>query len=359
MVKALQGSWVNIDCPGERYAVAGHNVTRTDGQGSRHFTLHWDNRRKQLQWGTRGRLYLTWLDGGSVAWVPPRHNAIRAWRWRKVVPPPPASARPVSPPRWCPPAPGPTAAPDHVMAQNHSSQGQAHFHSSGGVSYHGTGNAGGSGLHGGACTAGSHRHLEFRHGHHGANSHYPQQHHQQQYAHQNPQQYSAATALSGGHGPWRRPSAGHRHRSQPYGGYHASRGDAAGPHGGRRGYGASSSSRSSDNEAQRLACGLCSGEVFDLLFREITPEDYDMLLRLDETVTRQTASASSIDRLPTSKGEEVLGEDCCVCLAAFETEDVVATLPCRHRFHQKCIAKWLGECRKTCPMCGEEALIDS
>jgi len=111
-----------------------------------------------------------------------------------------------------------------------------------------------------------------------------------------------------------------------------------------------------NSERSRLVCGLLPGEVFDLLFREITPEDYDMLLRLDETVPRPTASSSSIEQLPTLRGKEVLGEECSVCLASFECDDVVAVLPCRHRFHRSCISKWLAECRRACPLCGEEAL---
>lgn len=104
---------------------------------------------------------------------------------------------------------------------------------------------------------------------------------------------------------------------------------------------------------------MMPGEVFDLLFREITPEDYDMLLRLDEKVSRPTASATSIDELPAVRTKEVLGEECAVCLAAFEVEDLVAALPCRHRFHRACISKWLAECRRACPLCGDEALPTS
>lgn len=97
-----------------------------------------------------------------------------------------------------------------------------------------------------------------------------------------------------------------------------------------------------------------ASEVFDLLHRDITPEDYEMLLRLDEQVERRTASASTVESLPTMRGEDVLGEDCSVCLSAFEADDIVASLPCQHRFHRDCIAKWLSECRCKCPLCGEE-----
>lgn len=103
-----------------------------------------------------------------------------------------------------------------------------------------------------------------------------------------------------------------------------------------------------------MPCGLSASEVEDLLFREITPEDYDMLLRLDEMVAKPTASASSIESLPTTEGERVLGEECTVCLVPFEADDVVASLPCRHNFHRRCITKWLAECKRACPLCGAE-----
>jgi hypothetical protein len=93
----------------------------------------------------------------------------------------------------------------------------------------------------------------------------------------------------------------------------------------------------------------------DLLFREITPDDYETLLRLDDTVARPTASTASIDKLPVLKGEDALGEDCAVCLTSFDASDVLIMLPkCKHRFHRGCITKWLSECRNKCPLCGDE-----
>ncbi|CAK0846338.1 unnamed protein product, partial [Prorocentrum cordatum] len=80
----------NVDCPRERYTVEGQRgrqrgrrchhqrgrrprprrrplaawplegmrVTRADGRGTQHFTLHWDPHSQRLQWGTHGRLWL-------------------------------------------------------------------------------------------------------------------------------------------------------------------------------------------------------------------------------------------------------------------------------------------------------------
>jgi len=105
------------------------------------------------------------------------------------------------------------------------------------------------------------------------------------------------------------------------------------------------------------ACGLSQRELLDLLFRDITPEDYDTLLRLDENNTKSNiASEDAVARLPTFSGKEHVGENCTVCMCTFDKDDEVTELPCRHRFHKACISKWLSECRQACPICGSQNL---
>lgn len=104
-----------------------------------------------------------------------------------------------------------------------------------------------------------------------------------------------------------------------------------------------------------LPCGLRASQVSDILFRELTPEDYDMLLQLDETVVKApSVSRSSVDKLPTARHEDFCGESCTVCLVALEKNDSVSVLPCRHLFHHVCISKWLTEQRPVCPLCSTE-----
>lgn len=115
--------------------------------------------------------------------------------------------------------------------------------------------------------------------------------------------------------------------------------------------GAPSSSRSH----MRMPCGLLASEVSDLLFRDITPDDYEMLLQLDENVPRPTASQALVDSLPHASFEDCLGETCAVCLTAFESCDSITYIPsCKHKFHRGCISKWLLERNKVCPLCGNE-----
>lgn len=255
LMKVIQGAWMNMDCPGERYLVVGHHVIRNDLQGCRRFSLHWDPGRRQLQWGTQSRLYLACLGEGMVAWVPLR-NTSRAWRWQRLAAPTMAmSPQVVS--AWS----GPAMRSHHLVVQ--------------------------------------------------------------------------ADSFSG-YGPWRRP-------------YSMRRWDSEGPGWFRGGWGFSPRRNRSYNRnfgrnsgfqdhGSRLACGLSSAEVSDLLFRDITPEDYEILLRLDETVSRPTASASSIDSLEKASGKDLVGESCSVCLMVFEESDVAAVLPCR-----SCPAR-LGAC---------------
>jgi len=97
-------------------------------------------------------------------------------------------------------------------------------------------------------------------------------------------------------------------------------------------------------------------EVYDLLSRDITPEDYDLLLRLDSTLAKPAASAERVEELPSVSYEVFQGGSCSVCITPFEKHDVVASLPCRHNFHRTCISKWLAECKRTCPLCAREAV---
>jgi hypothetical protein len=99
-------------------------------------------------------------------------------------------------------------------------------------------------------------------------------------------------------------------------------------------------------------------EVFDLFSREITPDDYEMLLRLDKDVVKKpVASADSISGLPVVPFSEAEGGSCAVCLAGFEAGDSIAALPCKHHFHRACITRWLAECRRTCPLCSADCDI--
>ena len=50
--------------------VTGQRVRRTNSQGTREFSIHWDPGRLSWQWGRHGRLTMQWLGIDSIAWVP-------------------------------------------------------------------------------------------------------------------------------------------------------------------------------------------------------------------------------------------------------------------------------------------------
>lgn len=104
----------------------------------------------------------------------------------------------------------------------------------------------------------------------------------------------------------------------------------------------------------RLPCGLLPSQISDLLFREITPEDYDLLLQLDENIVKPTAKRASVESLPLASREQFKGGSCLICLSTFERSDKVTALPCQHLFHRSCIEKWLLERKNACPLCCAE-----
>jgi len=319
----IDGTWVNVDSPFEQYTVEGFYVTRMDSRGTQHYTLHWDDEWQRWQWGTHGRLFLEWLTDDVISWVPEeRYQNAKVWQWRRV------RAAVVVPP--LPPQPaaigrrGQVAPPLPVVPSNYG-PARSNY---GPLSRHGS----------------------------------TQNHRAQPYSTpSNPWCMSSCVvvppraALRGSGGVQAPPlplyeqnynHRAHQHHWNQYG-YHEWR-----PYGGccypeYAVHGASS---------VNLACGLTAGEVSDLLTRDIGPEDYDLLLLLDKSVPKPTASAESIEGLPAVPKEEFMGGECSICLSRFEADDSVASLPCQHRFHRGCVAKWLSECHRKCPLCNSEAL---
>lgn len=102
-----------------------------------------------------------------------------------------------------------------------------------------------------------------------------------------------------------------------------------------------------------LPCGLYQDQVIDAMYRDLGPEDFEMLCKLDENVPRRnTARRDSVDQLPRVAAQELeAGATCGVCLSEFESSERVVRLPCRHTFHAKCISKWLTQYKDTCPLC--------
>jgi hypothetical protein len=104
-----------------------------------------------------------------------------------------------------------------------------------------------------------------------------------------------------------------------------------------------------------LPCGLYPSQVSSLLHRDITPEDYDMLLQLDEGVRKRPAAKKHlVENLPSACKKDFSGQSCVICWETFTASDNVISLECTHVFHRDCISKWLLEHNSTCPLCGNE-----
>lgn len=101
-----------------------------------------------------------------------------------------------------------------------------------------------------------------------------------------------------------------------------------------------------------LPCGLRQDQALDLMSRDLTPEDFEMLSKLDEGLPkRNTVESDLVDQLPSVVVPDCQGQGCGVCLGEFEPGSRAVQLPCRHLYHPACISKWLTQCKNACPMC--------
>ena len=100
--------------------------------------------------------------------------------------------------------------------------------------------------------------------------------------------------------------------------------------------------------------GNQTNRIADLQHRDINPEDYDLLLLLDESIAPKTVSTSFLTNLRVVIVDEanLLGELCAICMDAYQMSDKAKQLPCNHFFHQNCIDNWLSNASPNCPLDG-------
>lgn len=105
--------------------------------------------------------------------------------------------------------------------------------------------------------------------------------------------------------------------------------------------------------------GEFSADLVNILqtiqYRDISPEDYDLLLQLDERIKPKTLENSILDALKTDKVSlDCVGEICMVCLEPYEYNQIRKFLPCGHVFHEQCIIMWLTNSSTRCPIDNSE-----
>ena len=93
--------------------------------------------------------------------------------------------------------------------------------------------------------------------------------------------------------------------------------------------------------------------LINLQNRDLTPEDYELLLRLDERVAPKTVTQDILDSFETdivTKNEVEM--ECAVCMEAYQLGQERTHLPCGHVFHKNCIDTWLKNSSLNCPLDG-------
>ena len=106
------------------------------------------------------------------------------------------------------------------------------------------------------------------------------------------------------------------------------------------------------NAANELSTDLIS-VLINIQHRELTPEDYEILLQLDDTVAPKTLDKSTLDNFKTDEvTPECAGDVCAVCMECYELGQKRKFLPCNHVFHSTCIDMWLENSSRNCPIDG-------
>ncbi|CAF1116055.1 unnamed protein product [Rotaria sordida] len=91
--------------------------------------------------------------------------------------------------------------------------------------------------------------------------------------------------------------------------------------------------------------------LLDMQNRDLSPNDYEMLLRLDERVQRKTVDVNILDKFPTLNVSEThLNDQCTICMEAYTLGQTIKSLPCTHIFHVHCIEIYLKEFSIQCPL---------
>lgn len=100
---------------------------------------------------------------------------------------------------------------------------------------------------------------------------------------------------------------------------------------------------------------LPNAVINQLQNRDITEEDYDLLLQLDRPLDEHEGVAghllSSIPVEILREHSPLLSQNCGICLHSYQPFQCIRKLQCQHIFHRDCIDSWLSN-HSTCPVDG-------
>ena len=99
-----------------------------------------------------------------------------------------------------------------------------------------------------------------------------------------------------------------------------------------------------------------------LQHRDLGPDDYELLLRLDDRVQPRTVSELQLSQLPVNELsvtdlDEHSPITCGVCLESLKVGQRCKYLHCGHLFHELCIDAWLCQSSTKCPLDGLELFL--
>ncbi|CAF1540246.1 unnamed protein product [Rotaria magnacalcarata] len=91
--------------------------------------------------------------------------------------------------------------------------------------------------------------------------------------------------------------------------------------------------------------------LLEMQNRDLSSNDYEILLRLDERIQRRTIGKNILDTFSTIDVNVThLNELCTICMETFILGQQMKSLPCTHRFHLDCIETYLEKFSIQCPL---------
>mmetsp|Transcript_88727 Transcript_88727/g.202949 ORF Transcript_88727/g.202949 Transcript_88727/m.202949 type:complete len:182 (+) Transcript_88727:127-672(+) len=106
-----------------------------------------------------------------------------------------------------------------------------------------------------------------------------------------------------------------------------------------------------------LASGITLGQARELQGRELTAEDFELLLSLDKTVPAPRPGPETyLRRVP--QGDVAVDWTCSICQHGQDDPAEVCVTPCLHQFHKYCVVRWFDMGQKRCPMCNQAVAPD-
>lgn len=93
-------------------------------------------------------------------------------------------------------------------------------------------------------------------------------------------------------------------------------------------------------------------ELRQLQTREITPEDYDLLMSLHAKPNTKVLGQHQLSNVGEHFVADHAADTCAVCLSEMAAGEKLCRLACRgrHVFHSNCIDEWLTTASRCCPI---------